>query len=80
MSRHYYARIHTAEGDWFGRFSDKAYRDEFCEQTGVWVLRRPHRDWHGNLTGTRERVPATITPVTATIVRKNEDWLTVRDY
>lgn len=78
--RNYYARIHTADGDWFGRFPSKSARDEFCGQDGVWVLRHPYHDWCGNLTGTRERVPATITPVTAATVRRNEDWLSIRDY
>lgn len=78
--RHYYCRIHTNGGDWYGRFDDRGYRDAFCDQTHVWVLSHPHRDWRGNLTGTRERVPATIVPVSAATVRKNADWLLVRDY
>lgn len=80
MSRNYYARIHTDEGDWFGKFTTKANRDDFCEQDGVWVLRNPHTDWRGNTTGLRERIPATITPTTAAEVRRNEDWLSVQTY
>lgn len=46
----------------------------------MWVLRNPHTDWHGNTTGTRERIPATITPVTAAEVRRNEEGVGVQSY
>lgn len=80
MGRNWYCRVSTAEGDWYVRFVNARLRDEFCEQTGAWVLRTPFHDWRGNLTGTRERIPADISPVTAAEVRRNEEGLPVRTY
>ena len=80
MGRNYYCRVSTAEGDWYVRFASMRLRDEFCGQTGAWVLRSPSHDWRGNLMGTRERIPADISPVTAAEVRRNEDGLPVRTY
>ena len=80
MSRNYYCKIQTAEGDWYVRCHDRRLREEMCEETGAWVLRNPAHDWRGNVVGTRERIPASIVPVTAAEVRRNEDCLSVRDY
>lgn len=66
-----YARIRTAEGEWFAKLGSEADRDDLCGQDGVWVLRDAGTDWRGNATGTRERIPATIVPATADEVRRD---------
>ena len=67
--KYWYALIVTKnDGSWYGKFTSRLNRDDFCKQSGVWVIRNGHHDSHGNVTGNREFVRARITPTTASAV------------
>lgn len=70
--RHWYALIITEnDGRWYGKFTSKARRDEFCAAGGVWVMRNAHHDAYGRAAGNREFVKARIIPTTAAAVKAN---------
>lgn len=63
--RYWYAYIVTENnGSWYGRFTSKRKRDDFCNAGGVWLTR-------DNQTGAREFVKARIIPTTTNAMRAN---------